>query len=131
MDEHEGVARARESVELYTNGEFDRLRDFYAEDVVWHAGGRNPLSGDYRGRDQLFDYFERVRGLTGGSLKIEPTSVLASDKHTAMFSRVTGEREGQTLDVMLAQVFRVDADGRFVEYWALADDQDAVDAFWS
>jgi hypothetical protein len=33
--------------------------------------------------------------------------------------------------VVQAQAFRMNADGKFTEYWALADDQDAVDAFWS
>ena len=131
MAEHPGVARARESVELYMRGDFDRLREFYADDVIWHAAGKNPLSGDYRGREELFKYFEQVRSMTEGSLKLEPTSILASDQHTAMFTRVTGEREGKRLDVMLAQAFRVDSEGRYVEYWSMADDQAAVDAFWA
>ncbi|MGH9224468.1 MAG: nuclear transport factor 2 family protein [Acidimicrobiales bacterium] len=90
-----------------------------------------PLVGDYKGRDALFDYFGTVRSLTGGTMKIEPLSVLSSDRHTAMFTRVTGTREGKTLDVTLAQSFKLDEDGRFVEYWAMADDQDVVDAFWA
>ena len=131
MADHPGVQRARESVELYINGDFDRLRDFYAEDVVWHTGGKNPLSGDYKGRDALFEYFTKVRAMTGGTLHIEPASIMASDQHTAMFARVTGTREGKTLDITLAQAFKVDEDGRYVEYWAMADDQESVDSFWS
>jgi hypothetical protein len=52
---------------------------------------------------------------------LAPEAVLASDKHTAMFTRVTGEREGKTMDVVLAQVFKTGPDGRWTEYWALAD----------
>lgn len=131
MEEHPGVARARQSIELYMKGDFDRLRDFYAEDVVWHVAGRHPLSGDYQGRERLFEYFERVRSATGGSLVLEPLSILASDQHTAMFTLVRGKRDGRTLDALLAQAFRVDPDGRYVEYWAMAEDQRAVDEFWS
>ena len=131
MNEHPGVERARSYVDLFHSGNLDALRDFYGEDVLWHVAGRHSLSGDYRGRDALFDYFRKASELTGNSLRLHPLSILASDRHTAMFTRVTGERDGKTLDVVLAQVLRVGPDGRWTEYWAVADDQDAVDAFWS
>jgi hypothetical protein len=35
------------------------------------------------------------------------------------------------VDVVLAQVFKVAPDGRWFKYWALADDQDGLDEFWS
>jgi hypothetical protein len=40
-----------------------------------------------------------VRELTGGSLALEAQAILASDQYTAMFTRVTGQRESNTLDV--------------------------------
>ena len=72
-----------------------------------------------------------MRALTGGTLVVEPEEILASDKHTVMFTRTTAEREGRRLDVALAQIFAVGEGGRWSEYWALADDQEAVDAFWA
>lgn len=44
--------------------------------------------------------------------------------------RVRGEREGKTIDVELAEALTFDASDRWVEYWALADEQEKVDAFW-
>jgi hypothetical protein len=35
------------------------------------------------------------------------------------------------MDVLLAEALTLDPIGRWTEYWALANDQDAVDAFWS
>ena len=131
MDEHPGVQRAKDYVQLFADGQLDQLRDFYSEDVVWHVGGRHPLSGDYSGRDALFSYFDRVRELTGGTLKLEPESIVASDRYTAMFTRVTAQRDEKSLDVVLAQIYRNGPDGRWNEYWAVTDDQGAVDAFWS
>lgn len=131
MDEHPGAERARQSLELVTQGDFERLRDFYSDDVVWHVAGDHPLSGDYRGKEELFEYFARVNSLTGGSLAVEPESILATDKHVTMFTRVKARRDDKSLDVVLAQVFHVGPDGRWNEYWALADDQEAVNAFWS
>ena len=131
MTEHPGVEGARASIEAFNRGDMAALRGFYADDVVWHVSGDHGLSGDYRGRDELFAYFERVRDLTGGTLTLEPEAILSSEDHTAIFMKVTGERDGRTLDVTLAEAFTIGPDGRWTEFGSLADDQDAVDAFWS
>ena len=131
MDQQAAVDRVRESLDLVQQGDFERLRDFYTDDVVWHVGGNHPLSGDYRGKDELMGYFERVRSMTDATLTIEPQSILASDRHVAMFTNVKAQRDGKSMDVVLAQVFKIAPDGRWSEYWALADDQPTVDRFWS
>jgi hypothetical protein len=55
----------------------------------------------------------------------------ANDEYCAIFARVTAQRDGKQLDVQMAQCFGYDAEGRWAEYWAMADDQAAVDAFWA
>ena len=52
-------------------GDIDTMRDFLANDIVWHVGGEHHMSGDYRGKDQLFAYFATVRDLSGG-LQLKP-----------------------------------------------------------
>ena len=131
MGDHPNVGRAKVAIEQFNRGDLDEYLQFFSEDVVWHVGGRHALSGDYRGRDHLHEYFEHVRAVTAGSLHSEPHAYLADDSHLGIFSRVTGRRAGQGLDVVLAQAFRVSPTGEWTEYWAFADDQAAVDAFWS
>jgi uncharacterized protein len=131
MAEHPNVARAREAFATFNRGDLEGYRRYFTEDVVWHVGGNHPLSGDYRGRDAIFEYFAQVRELTGGTLRSETQDLLADDAHVGVFAHVTAERQGRRMDVVLAQAFRVNPEGYFTEYWALADDQDAVDAFWS
>src|SRR5262245_4183634 len=94
--EHPGVARAQASIDAFNAGNMDALRDFYADDVVWHVAGGHGLSGDYTGRADLMGYFGRVRERTGGTLRLEPEAILASDQHTSMYVRVTGERDGKS-----------------------------------
>ena len=65
------------------------------------------------------------------SLHGEPLEILVSDRHAGVFNRITGERNGRKLDAVLAQALRFDEEGRWTEYWALADEQDEVDEFWS
>ena len=38
--------------DAYAREDNDTLRQVLAEDVVYHIPGRNPLSGDYRGRER-------------------------------------------------------------------------------
>jgi len=131
VDEHPNAVRVREALDAYDRSDFDRLRQFMSEEIVWHVGGRHPLSGDYRGRDAVIDYCVRAQAAAGGTLRGERLEVLADDRHAGVFNRITGERDGDTLDAVLAQAITFDDEGRWTEYWALADDQDAVDTFWA
>jgi ketosteroid isomerase-like protein len=131
VEEHPNVERIRDALAAYNRGDLESMRSFLAEDVVWHVGGNHPLSGDYRGRDAVFDYYAKVRDLTGGTLTLEPLDILANDRHGGIFMRVSGQREGKTLDVVLAEALTLDESGRWAEYWALADEHDKVDAFWA
>lgn len=125
------VEAARRATDVYNRGDLETLKDFYAEDVVWHTAGDHALAGDYQGRDELIEYFATVRRMTSETIRLQPVSILASDDEISMFTRVTAERPGRSLDVFLTQTFKVRPDGRCTEYWAIADDQEAIDEFWS
>lgn len=131
MPEHRNVAMIRRALEVYNSGDHDGMRDFLADDIVWHVGGKHVLSGDYVGVDAVIGYFRRVRRETAGTLQVEPAEVLANDRHASIFMHVSAHREVRRMDVLIAEALRLDADGRWTEYWALANDQDEVDAFWS
>jgi ketosteroid isomerase-like protein len=128
--EHPRAARVREALQAFNRGDFDRLASFLAEDVVWHVGGSHELSGDYRGREAALAYCAEAYALAGGTLHGEPLEILVSERHAGVFNRVTGEYGGRKFDAVLAQAIRFDDEGRWAEYWALADEQDEVDAFW-
>lgn len=131
MGDHPNVARTRQALDALASGDMDAYREFISENIVWHVGGDHPFTGDYRGRDALFEYFQKVDELTDGSLQVDREEILADDTHAAVFARVTAQRERRSLDVVLAQALTVDKDGRLTEYWALANDQRSVDEFWS
>jgi uncharacterized protein len=130
MAETSQAMRAREAF-VAGSGDLDALMEQLTDDVVWHVGGDHPLSGDYRGKAAVRAYLDRVSELTGGSLKLEPIDVLASDRFVGIFHRVEAEASGRKLDTAMVQARRVAEDGRYSEYWALAEDQRAVDEFWT
>jgi uncharacterized protein len=129
--EHPNVRKIREALSTYNAGDPHGMRAFLAPDIRWHVSGDHPLSGDYEGVEEVLAYFDRVQELTDGTLKIEPAQMLADDGRASIFMRVTAQRGDRTLDVEMAETLLLDEDGRWQEYWALADDQAAVDAFWS
>src|SRR5262249_15958004 len=109
-------------------GNQDVIREAYSEDIVMHFAGNNPLSGTHRGPDAVID---TVRAMLERGPQIEVETVLASDDYILNFFRITSERDGKALDVVLAGVVKFNAEGKITEIWFLANDQRAFDQFWS
>ena len=128
---HPNEERARKAFDAFSAGDMDTVRDTLADDVVWHVGGRSQLAGDYRGKDEVFGFFAKLVELSGGTFALDVHDILANDEHVVALTRVTGEREGNTLDSRGAQVLHVNADGQVTESWFHPDDAYANDEFWS
>jgi ketosteroid isomerase-like protein len=131
VTDHPNALRMREAVNQFMAGDMESFLSGFAEDIVWRTGGNNALAGTYRGRGELARWFETWNDWTGGTHRITPVDVLADDDHLVLFLHISAQRDGETLDVEVANAFRVDAEGRWKESWWLADDQAAVDSFFS
>lgn len=130
MEEHRNVTRTRQALDAYGRRDFEEMGLHLADDIAWHVGGYHPLSGVYRGRAAVLDYFRKAQERTGGTLHLETEEIMANDHHGAVVLRAIGERNGKTLDVKMAEGLSFDDQGRWREFWALANDQEAVDEFW-
>jgi ketosteroid isomerase-like protein len=62
-------------------------------------------------------------------IKVELHDVVAGDEHVVNLDRLTGKRDGKSLDIKLALIAHV-TDGKIVEAWDLFSDQYAWDDFW-
>ena len=112
-------------------GDPEAVRALLADDVVWHVPGRNLVSKDYRGPDEVIGFLARVRELSGGSARPQLLSVLANDAYTVALVRMFAERKGRKLDGSFqAWAYRI-VDGKIAEFWFLVEDRYDVDAFWS
>jgi ketosteroid isomerase-like protein len=126
----EKTQRLAEAMALISRGEVERFGEvLLADDVVWHWPGRSSVSGDYRGRDAALDLLRGFHQLTANRLQVQPMDILDGEDHLMSFTHVTADREGDHLDVVMADAMRFGPDGRVVEYWTLSNDQAAVDAF--
>jgi ketosteroid isomerase-like protein len=66
VTEHPHVDVFMRTYAAFTAGDMEALAELFAEDVVWHTPGRNPLSGDYERCDATFTSFAREFKLSGG-----------------------------------------------------------------
>ena len=129
MTEHPNAANTRRGYEAWNSGDLDFIREYFTEDAVLHLAGNNAMSGTYRGREAVMDAL--ARDSQGWGPHAEMETILASDDHVITFVRVTSERDGKTLDVVLANAVKLDADGRATESWFLPNDQREYDEFFS
>lgn len=130
-DADAAVRAVYDMAEMHNAGDMEGTRRFYTDDVVWHVQGSNDTTGRFEGIDALFEYFGTAQRITEDTLKLSPQTVFVSGDLIGVLMRVTASRpDGRVMDTLLAQTRRLAADGRWCEYWAVADDQDALDAFW-
>jgi ketosteroid isomerase-like protein len=98
--------------------------------AVWRVTGANPMTGEYRGRDEILRFLRRTGVLTNGTYRADLRYVVADGDRAVAVYRASGERDGRTLDIDQA-LFCVIRDGLLVEITAVPFDATAFDAFWA
>ncbi len=130
MTEHPNVELTRRGYEAFAKGDLAALSELLADDVTWHVAGAGPLSGTYRGRDEVFGFFGRLAEETAGTFRLDVHDVLANDEHSVALCTLSASRRGKSVEVPVANVTHV-RDGKVTEFWgATADPQANID-FWS
>ena len=127
---HPNAEVLRAQIDALARGDVAEAMTWYTDDAVFHYPGRSPLSGDYRGKDQIVGLLGRVMQLTGGAFRPEIHDILASDEHVAALVTVHAERNGRSVKWQSVDLFHV-RDGKLSEHWVHEVDQELVDRFWS
>lgn len=127
---HPNEDRIRTGYEAFSGGDFAALNELFADDIVWHLGGRNQLSGDHSGKEAVFGVFAKSAELTGGTFRLDIHDVLANDEHGVALVTASGERDGKRLEDRQVHVFHI-SDGIVTEHWSHTSDQYTVDEFLS
>jgi uncharacterized protein (TIGR02246 family) len=73
-------------VEALQRGDADAVRESFAEEATWWLPGELPLSGTWRGRDQILDEFlaSAMRYYDPDTISIEVTNVVAEGEQVAL-----------------------------------------------
>lgn len=131
MAEHQNVERARKGYEAFKTGDLETMKDLFSDDIVWHVGGNNSLTGDYKGQEDVFNLFGRLMQETDSTLNNEVHDILGNDTHVSALVHVTAKRGNKTLDTNSVQVFHINSNGNVTESWTFVEEADTWNDFWS
>jgi uncharacterized protein len=120
----------RGGYEAFATGDIAAVLAVFADDIDWHIGGRNQLSGDYHGHQEVMGFFGKLIELTGGTFQLDVHDVLANDTHGAVLVTAHAQRGPDTLEVREVHTWHL-ADGKATEYWSFDGDQAEVDRFFA
>lgn len=120
----------RMGYEAYERGDVEAVMGLFADDIKWHSPGRNPVSGDYKGKDELLAFFGKKMELSGGTFRERVEDVLANDNQAIGLVTFLAERGAKTLQMRTVHVVQVQ-EGKVSEFWEYYSDQYMWDAFWS
>ncbi len=120
----------RRGYEAFGTGDLDTVFSLFADDMVWHNGGSNQLSGDYRGHQAITGMFGKLLEVTGGTLRLDIHDVLANDTHGTVLVTAHAERDGQPIAVREVNIWHL-ADGKATEFWVFAEDSGDLDKMFA
>ncbi len=126
MAEHPNAARIRDGYAAFAKGDFAVLNDLFAEDLVWHHGGRSRLTGDYRGRDAVYEFFGKLIEVTQGTFHMELEAAFADDERGVALVVASSSVNGRSLTAREAHIIRM-RDGKVAEFRYATTDQYAFD----
>jgi ketosteroid isomerase-like protein len=130
--EHVGEAYA-----ALASGDMNRIKQYWAEDMVWQVPGHNELSGWYYSRDEFLAFMGKVGDLSDHSFRMDQVAgrVLVTGDYSVDLTRNRGHRKGEedkTMDIEVAHVLRW-KDGKVIagKGAIFGDGATEYDQFWS
>ncbi len=124
-----------QAYDALASGDRARIRQYWADDMIWLVPGHNPLSGLKQGLDAFLGFMQEVGRLSGNSFHMDREAIMLSDDASADVTRNQGNRAGddtRRLDINVIHYLRW-RDGKVIEgRGAIFGDGTAqYDVFWS
>jgi ketosteroid isomerase-like protein len=130
-DSQAAIERTREAVSRYASawlaGDRAALAACYHDDFTLHYFGRNPLSGDHRGKLAALAILAEVTRRTNRKL-LGIIDIMAGPERGALLVRERFERDGKAAEFERLLVYAV-RDGLLGECWVWDQDQAAIDVY--
>ena len=120
----------RKGYDNFANGDIPAVLEAFDTSITWHVPGHSPLSGDYKGYDEVIGFFKHTMALSGGTFAIEVHHVLAEEDVVVVLVTVKAERNGRSAAFPEVHVWRL-ANGKVTEFRKFQGDEQTEDRFWS
>lgn len=128
---HPNEKLIREFFEAADRLDIEAVQAMFTDDIALHYPGRNPVSGTYRGKDEVLSAYTKMYQLTDYTFgRVELHDILASDNHVVSLVRVGAERAGKRFEWQGIDVIHL-REGKICEIWVHVGDQYGVDEFLS
>ena len=124
------IEMARKGYQAFNEQNLNEAMETIDDDIVWHAGGDNPIAGEYKGKQAVMELFMKFGQLTEGTSEFDIHDILASEEHTVVIGTSTATRHGRTHASRFVDIVHPAADGRAKEFWRFVEDQAADDEFF-
>ena len=98
--------------------------------INWHVPGQSPLSGDYRGHDEVMDFFKKCMDLSQGTMRIDLRDIAATETSVFVLCIVSADRAGQHAEFLEVHLWRM-VNGHPVEFREFQGDEYTENKFWS
>jgi uncharacterized protein len=105
-------------------------REWIEHGYVWHEPGKSPVSGDFKGIQELLGLFGKTVELSGGTFKLHLHDLLVNDEHTVGLNTASAQRKGKAWSDNQVNVFHI-KHWKITEFWNHPGDLYAKDEFWS
>lgn len=120
----------RRAYEAFAQGDVPAVLSIFSEDITWHVPGRSPLSGEYKGHDEVMGFFTKCMTLSDGTLTVQADEIIADGERVVALATVSAQRKGQSWSSPEIHVWRV-LDGKAATFREFQGDQQGEDEFWS
>ena len=124
------IEMARKGYQAFNEQHLEDAMDTIADEVVWHSGGDNPLSGEYKGKQAVMELFMKYGQLTEGTSEFDIHDIVASEDHTVVIGTATATRHGRTHASRFVDIIHPDGDGKAKEFWRYVEDPAADDEYF-
>jgi uncharacterized protein len=123
-------ALIRQGYDAFGRGDVPAVLGVLDPDITWHIPGRSPLSGEYRGHDEVVGFFTKTMELSAGTFAIDIGDVLVGAEGVVVLCTVSAQRHGRSWSSPEVHVWRM-VNGRATEFREFQGDQQTEDEFWS
>ena len=124
------VAIIRKAYEDFAKGDIPAVLEAFDTAIIWHVPVHSPLSGDYKGHQDIVGFFQRTLALCGGTFAIEVHHVLAEYDVVVALVTVKAERNGRSAAFPEVHVWRLE-NAKITQFREFQGDEQTEDRFWS
>jgi len=129
MMQETNAVTIRKAYEDFARGNIPAVFAAFDTAITWHVPGHSPLSGDYKGHDQIGTFFRRIMELSA-AFGIDVHKVLADDDVVVVLTTVHATRNGASASFPEVHVWHM-KNGKATEFREYQGDEQREDQFWS